>query len=105
MLDFNVTLTHRELLALASKLRKQVKELTTTKRYSIGTTALYDGIEANVIVMQEPKGLDEEVYYESKVLAKDSLPLRIIKVDVEGRYEVDAILNQGATICIIREDV
>ena len=36
---------------------------------------------------------------------KDSLPLHIIKVDVEGRYEVDAILNQGVTICIIREDV
>ena len=50
-LDFNVTLTHRELLALASKLRKQVKKLTTIKRYSIGITALYDDIEANVIVM------------------------------------------------------
>ena len=104
-LDFNITLTHKELLALASKLCKQVKELTTIKRYSIGITALYDDIKANVIVMQELKGLDEEVYYKSKVLTKDSLPLYIIKVDIEGRYEVNVILNQGATICIIRENV
>ena len=52
---------------------------------------LYNNIEANVIIMQESKGFDKEVYYESKVLMKDSLPLRVIKVDIQSGIKIQEV--------------
>ena len=103
-LDSSITVTSRELLALSSDLRRQVKELTATKRYAVGEAKLVEVDVGTEAKSTEPDG-NESVLYGDGLVAHDTLPLRVIKVNIHEVVNCEAILDQGASVCLMREDI
>ena len=80
-LDSNITISQRELLSIAPEVRKQLKELTTAKRYNTADVNL---------VEYEPSVTDEDGYDEdatdtalvalgaATTTAEATLPLRTV---------------------------
>lgn len=84
-----------------------MKELTTAKRYAVGNVNLVESDQGGSEVTEYrvvPESL-APVLLESGPAAHDVLPIRVIKVLIEDAVEAEAILDQGAVVCIIREDV
>lgn len=104
-LDATVTVTNRELLAISSEIRKQIKELTTTKRYAAGEVNLVTAGEETPGEGTETMEGAQPVFFGDVPAAVDTLPLRTLKVWIEDTVEAEAILDQGAVVCVIREDV
>lgn len=112
-LDSTITISNRELFALAPDVRRQIKELTQTKKYAIGETHFVgtdsgteSGTDSGTEVYATSSELGGSVFYSAdKPTAEESLPLRTVKALVADTIQVEAILDQGAVVCIIREDV
>ena len=106
-LDNKITLSQRELLALSSEMRRQYKDLTITKRVPVEEAHMLDSQLAQPD-SQPPQRVTEPGYIavnEGWASAKEALPLRTVRALVEGLVEIDCILDQGASVNIIREDV
>lgn len=103
-LDSDVTLTQRELLSLSSDLRRQMKELTTSKRIPIGGINLVGG-QAPVLSTSIDSSPAEPVLCTRNSTAPHMLPLRVVTVVMEEKVEYSAVLDQGAVVCLMREDV
>lgn len=103
-LDSQVSISQRELLALAPDLRKQLKELTTTKRTAV--TSANTNLEA-LLSHQHGQALEQHHLgsTDGAVVAIDSLPLRIIDAVLDDKVEVECILDGGAQFIAIRKDV
>lgn len=104
-LDAPVTISQRELLALAPDVRKKIKDLTTTKK-----------VTNNNVNYMEAAGDDESnaserplvVYAESENrqnIIWESLPLRTMEGVIEDKIKAELTLDQGASCCLMREDV
>ena len=98
-----VTLTQRELLALAPAVRKQVKELTTTHWAPVSTAAYqpHKVLVANANVVPMPDLLDDS----AMPVGAHCLPLRVVTGTFDGRVRAECILDQGAQFIAMRADV
>lgn len=112
-LESQITLTTRELLAVAPEIRRQLKELVSTKR--IPSTF-------NVAVSEEDLGLQDspgdtqivETFLEMMrnappapegiVAATHMEDLKVVDVEIEG-VRIEAILDEGCQIITMRKDV
>jgi len=99
-LNTPILLSHRELLAIAPDLRKQVRELISPKRIAVYTFA---GAET-----------DTEAYIRERYnrvdlrggqVGVDSAHLRQIEATIEDHTKCECVLDQGCTIVAMRKDV
>ena len=114
-MDRTVEVSQRELLALAPDLRRQLKELTTTKRVPVtGSANSFEEIEevevGNFSNVSQEHDLEQQGRYAVRedgtvVVAEDSLPLRCIDVVVADKGPVECILDSGSQIVAIRKEV
>ena len=107
-LDSNITITQRELLSIAPDVRKQLKELTTAKRQNMADVNLVE-YESSV---SDTGGYEEDTsdaalvaLGTSAMTAEATLPLRTVNALVEDTLEVECVLDQGAVVCLMREDL
>ncbi|KAL5526227.1 hypothetical protein ACEPAG_7566 [Sanghuangporus baumii] len=107
-LDTSIMLSQRGLLSIAPKLRKQLKELTTAKRYNAVDVNLVESpsyaTQLCGTASQRPEDSILAVATPG-VAAEATLPLRTVTAVVEDAMEVECMLDQGAAVCLIREDV
>ncbi|KAL5522431.1 hypothetical protein ACEPAG_8447 [Sanghuangporus baumii] len=107
-LDTSITLSQRELLLIAPELRKQLKELITAKRYNAADVNLIESssyaMQLYRMALQCNEGSILSVGT-SGVTAEATLPLRTVMAVVEDVMEVECVLDQGAAVCLIQEDV
>lgn len=103
-LEGTITLTQRELYAIAPDVRKHIKDQVTTHRIPSAPTATASTIEnGDPLVLahhQHPQSSTNRV-----VVANNIEELRTIPLELDGRYTVDAILDEGSQIIGIRRDV
>ncbi|KAF9546812.1 hypothetical protein CPC08DRAFT_613658, partial [Agrocybe pediades] len=108
-LDVPITLTNRELLALAPDVRKQVKELITTKRTPTNGNPLVlahvdspDTDPVEVLMAGLPDR--EDGPFSLPHTAKHTEELRSIDVVIEGII-VEGVCDTGSQIVCLRKDV
>ena len=114
-LGSKVEVSQRELLALAPELRRQMKDLTTTKRVPIqGAATHYNGVaveddveaEIDVFANVSREKEEEEARREDDVIvAVDSSPLQTLEVLVDGKAMVEGVLDSGSQICSISKRI
>ena len=102
-LDATVTVTNRELLAISSEIRKQIKELTTTKRYAAGEVNLVTAGEETPGEGTETMEGAQPVFFGDVPAAVDTLPLRTLKVWIEDTVEAEAILDRLRSLVAAHE--
>ena len=117
VMNGTVEVSQKELLALAPELRRQVKDLTTTKRVPlVGVGAnLHElaGEEhevANFSNVSQDHDLEQQSRYEVRedgtvVVGEDSLPLRCMDVKVADWGPVECILDSGSQIVAMRKEI
>ncbi|KAF4621494.1 hypothetical protein D9613_001245 [Agrocybe pediades] len=104
-LDAPITITNRELLALAPDIRKQVKELITTKRTPTSGNPLVlahmetQETETMEVFMAGLPDRDDGV-----IVANHTEELRAIDVVIEG-ITVEGVCDTGSQIVCLRKDV
>lgn len=110
-LDANITLSTRELLAASPEVRKQFKDIVTSKKVSAnlvedGEASLdtylahcFDTLDA------PPIHLDLARYDAAPCTAAVSLPLRVIFPTFAPGVEPECILDGGAQIVVMRKDI
>lgn len=108
-LEGKVELTQRELLAIAPDLRKQIKEMTTTKRVATG---VFDTVNSLIneahLVTANTANMSSSWTVEGDGLvtvAQDSLPLRVIDALIEGKLTVECIIDPGSQIVAMRKEI
>ncbi|KZT00127.1 uncharacterized protein LAESUDRAFT_666838 [Laetiporus sulphureus 93-53] len=102
ILDLPVMVTVGELMQHALDLREHLKELITLKR--VATTAWVEE------VTDKDKGDKGEwsmylTALKTMLLTKGSLPLWVVEPIIEDTLQCECILDQGAQICVMRQDV
>ena len=97
-LDVKIELLQRELLALSPDVRKQIKELTTTKRVAAGVYEATGYLGAEVLQGEVADGSTDEAV---EVVAEECVDLRCLEGVVEGKCRVTCILDQGCQIIAI----
>ena len=109
VLDAKVTISTRELLAVSPDVRRQVKDLVSSKKVSANTVEV-DNTDAylttcfNSEVAAPPVYLDL-VKYENASAAVSSLPLRVIFPSFAKGVEPECILDGGAQVVVMRKDI
>src|SRR5712664_1694824 len=98
-LDTSITISTRELLAVAPDVRRQIKDQLVTKRVPVGTTALIEEVQES----EEHQVLLANVTPENLVVAKHTEELRVIDIEIHG-IEVVATVDDGSQIVSIRQD-
>ena len=98
-LDAKIELSQRELLALSPEVRKQIKELTTTKRTAVvGVMEATDEEAGDVVAFFQDEDESERVSGRREVIAEECVPLRCLEAVVEDKAKVTCILDQGCQI-------
>jgi len=104
-MDTQVTLTTREILAIAPDVRKHIKEQITTKRTLNSDSAtianlgnLAESLSASTYMATLP------VRQDNIVVAKHTEELRAIDVLIEGKVQMEAVVDDGSQIIGIRKD-
>jgi hypothetical protein len=102
-LDATIQTTPRELLAASPDLRKQLKELVVTKRISVDSVLLTEGlpIQSAESFLQENRSR----YEDGPNVAVHSLPLRVIFAEFDNGVHPECILDSGAQIIAMRKDI
>jgi hypothetical protein len=108
-LDGTVTLTQRELYAIAPEVRKRIKEQVTTHRIPTGTPATSSLIEESLPDDENPSSSFLHHHLSSQtnpiIVANHTEELRTIPLELDGKVTVDAILDEGSQIIGIRRDI
>lgn len=103
-LDVPITITNRELLALAPDVRRQVKDLITTKRTPTNGNPLVmtqSNVQSNVDVLIASLPVRDD----GLIVAKHTEELCAIDVVVDGNITVEGICDDGSQIVGIRKDI
>ena len=110
-LGSKVEVSQRELLALATELRRQMKDLTMTKWVPIqgaathyNGVAIEDDVEAKINVfanVSREKEEEEAQHKEDVIVVVDLSPLQMLEVLVDGKAMVEGVLDSGSQICSI----
>jgi gag-polyprotein putative aspartyl protease len=102
-LDVPLTISTCELLSLAPDIRKQVKDLLTTKRVSQNATTAFIGddtiTEDADVFLTELANRSSEL-----VVAREVEELRALEVKING-IAVEALADDGSQIISIRKDI
>lgn len=118
-LDAPVTVTQRELLALAPDLRRHIRDLTMTKRVPTSDTkVLYQECTADCGNAEASSFFNSEADFEQKhalsllvqereqlVSANDMESLRVITLKLEDTHFVSCILDSGSQIISMRRAI
>jgi hypothetical protein len=107
-LDATITISTRELLAASPDVRRQVKDLVTSKKVSANSVEV-DEVDAYLTNCLEPIPsavyLDLFKYDSSALSAAASLPLRVIFPTFAPGVEPECILDGGAQVVVMRRDI
>ena len=107
-LDTQITISTRELLATSVDVRKQLKDLVTTKKVSSNLLE-EDPVDSYLtsfgVPSLSPVPLDVYKYATSSPTAAACLPLRTISLQFGDSVEAECILDGGAQIVVMRKDV
>ena len=101
-LDSKIELSQRELLALSPDVRKQIKEMTTTKRVAAGIYTEDTEDREEVVLLGEVHDARDQ---EAEEVAAESVALRCLDVLMEGNVTTNCILDQGCQIIAISKAV
>lgn len=108
-LSTNFSISGKEYLAICAGARRSLKEQIISKRFVVGDTNLIECPESDGTGGDsdgfEPLAEATVCFNSSTFAARDSLPLRTLECVIEDSVKVEALLDQGAVVCIIREDV
>lgn len=101
MLDTSVSIPIRELIAVSTDVRKVFKDMTTTKRVTVGT-ALVNELTGAPVTKQYIKDNDEFLKRsdDGRIVADHFKPLRCIKAGTYQGRLLTCVLDQGAE-CIV----
>lgn len=104
LLDAQVTVTAREILATSPEVRRNMKEATTTRKVPshVATGQAYITTDPTEAFQQS---LNTAQIYDQLIVAKDSHSLRAITPIVEGLHEIECILDNGSQIVSMSEAV
>ena len=114
VLNSTVSVTQEELLGISQGVRNVFKTLTTGKRVPVSLLdEMLDPDESGELPAEEVHEAGtapHEVFHAhcapaSVLAAAERLPIRLIRAKVADQVNVDCLLDQGAVICIIRQDV
>ncbi|KAJ3565953.1 hypothetical protein NP233_g7310 [Leucocoprinus birnbaumii] len=105
-MEGTVTLTQRELLAIAPDVRKLVKDQLTTRKVALEGTSVTMVEELRNEDLPVPSTFIQSTASPTDlIVAEHSVELRTLPVTLEGRLEVDAILDEGSQIIGLRRDL
>ncbi|MFI5420871.1 MAG: retropepsin-like aspartic protease, partial [Nitrososphaerales archaeon] len=105
-LDTPITISSRELLAVAPEVRKQIKENITTKRVSNGPNgAMIVEEVVTGIIGSETFMAGLPVRKDELIVANHTEELRAIDVELNGSFQVEGILDEGSQIIGLRKDI
>ncbi|PPQ82280.1 hypothetical protein CVT26_013954 [Gymnopilus dilepis] len=99
-LEASITLTSRELLAVAPEVRKAIKDLITTKRTAASANFIEEAkteIQVHNFMAALPKTDD------GLIVAKHTEELRAINMLVDGVHPCEAVLDTGAQLVGLSE--
>lgn len=102
-----VTLTQRELYAIAPEVRKHIKDQVTTHRVPAGAVTINYHTENTT----NEDSLPPSNYHNSTspanpiIVANHIEELRTISLELDGKFSVNAILDEGSQIIGVRKDV
>ena len=101
-LDVPLQTTTRELLATSLDIRKQFREMIMSKKVSTNTF-----IEDPTFPIAAESFLQEHsaFYNDTDVIAKHSLPLRVVYPEFENGIRPECILDGGAQIIAMCKDI
>ena len=106
-LDAQVTLTAGELMAVSPDVRRQIKDMVTSKRVAVNMVDS-DDIDYDIASCFETQPESRVVdlsRYEAPSTAHASLPLRVIYPSFGHGVTPECILDGGAQVVIMRRDV
>jgi hypothetical protein len=107
-LDGTVTLTQRELYAITPDVRKHMKEQVTTHRVPTGHSVNISGLEEAPSELETTSlSLTQQFSQSSNqiIVANQIENLRTIALELDGKFTVEAILDEGSQIIGIRRDI
>lgn len=102
VLDAKVELSQRELLALAPDIRKQIKEMATTKRVAVSSMETTEAFLTQVLELEGAGGGDMA---EERIVAAERFPLRYIDTEIHGKHKVNCVLDTGSQIIAMNRKV
>jgi len=110
-LETTVSLSHKELLAISPDIRKQYKELTTTKRVAAGLET--HALERPVAVSQYEQVNNNSGHFEytkrdssgDLIVGEDSMPLRAVWPTIEGKVTCECLLDNGSQMVTMNEKI
>lgn len=109
VLDAKVTLSNRELLAVSADVRRQVKDIVTTKKVSANLVEVDDCDDFPASVPENDPSPSsvyfDLVKYDPASAAAASLPLRVIYPSFGPGVEPECILDGGAQVVVMRKDI
>jgi hypothetical protein len=109
-LNGNITLSTRELLAVAPDVRRQFKDLVTGKRVATNAIEIEDDPSVNFVdydsCFQVSEGFPQEsVGTAFTRYARPGVQLRVIHPTYAPGVEVESILDSGSQIVVMRRDI
>ncbi|PPQ83863.1 hypothetical protein CVT25_000919 [Psilocybe cyanescens] len=103
-LDAPVTLSSRELLAMAPDVCKQFRELVSTKRVTTGHLGSLTLEEGESVIGVESYLASLLAQTKELVIAKHSEELQAMDFKM-GDLTVEGVMDEGSQICVLRRDI
>jgi hypothetical protein len=102
LLDTHINISTRELFAISPDLRKQFRDLTTTKRVTVGTVSVNE-LTGHPVSDEWMRDYDAKRLRsdDGRVVADHFAPLRCIRATTIGGRVVTCVLDQGAEVVVM----
>jgi hypothetical protein len=104
MLDTQIMVTARKILATAPEVRKSFKDATTTRKVPTSANPAKVYVDTNTRSANQVQLCCHKVHH-NLLVVKESHSLRAITPKIEGLHEVECILDSGSQIVSISEAV
>lgn len=106
ILDTDVNVPIRDLIASSSDIRKALKDLTTSKRVTVGTVSVNE-LSGHPQTEQFLKGWDEHMKRanDGRIVADHFKSLRTIRGTTTGGRVLTCVLDQGAEVIVMPQSV
>jgi hypothetical protein len=104
MLDTQITVTARKILATAPEVRKSFKDATTTRKVPTSANPAKVYVDTNTQLANQVQLCCHKVHH-NLLVAKESHWLRAITPKIKGLHKVKCILDSGSQIVSISEAV
>lgn len=101
-LNATFEISNKQLLATCPPARKQYRELVTSKRVPVNSL---EPAEPEVLAVEPAPVLHTYCPRPPPSTAAELLPIRSVSAIVQDQFDVECLLDQGAVVCLIREDM